>query len=169
MDCNNLVNVRKTRIADLNTVSEIYAFAREFMRKNGNPKQWYNSYPEREIIISDIENGVSYVIENNNEIFGVFTFIVGDDPTYNIIKGKWLNNKPYGTIHRIASNNKIKGVINYCLDFCKSKINNIRIDTHNDNLIMQHLLEKNDFIKCGIIYLQDGSPRIAYQKDFSII
>ncbi len=163
------MNIRKTRIGDLDTVSEIYAFARDFMRKNGNPTQWNNSYPEREIIISDIENGVSYVIENNNEIFGVFTFIVGNEPTYKVIEGKWLNDNPYGTIHRIASNNKIHGVLNYCFDYCKSIINNIKIDTHNDNLIMQHLLEKSGFIKCGIIYLQDGSPRIAYQKDYSII
>lgn len=162
------MNIRKTNINDLNVVTEIYAFARELMRKNKNPNQWNNSYPEREKIISDIENGVSYVIENNNEIFGVFTFIIGDDPTYKFIDGKWLNDKPYGTIHRIASNNKKKGILNYCLDFCKSINMNIRIDTHNDNLIMRHLLEKNGFIKCGIIYLQNGSPRIAYQKDFSV-
>ncbi len=161
------MNIRKTKISDLHAVSEIYAFARDFMRKNGNPRQWNNNYPEQEKIILDIENGVSYVIENNNEIFGVFTFIVGNDPTYEIIQGKWLNDKPYGTIHRIASNNKMKGILNYCLDFCKSIIKNIKIDTHSDNLIMQHLLEKNGFIKCGIIYLQNGSPRIAYQKDFS--
>lgn len=163
------MNIRKTNISDLNAVSEIYAFACDFMRKNGNPNQWNNSYPEKEKMILDIENGVSYVIENNDEIFGVFTFIVGNDPTYNIIDGKWLNDKPYGTIHRIASNHKMQGILNYCLEFCKSIIMNIRVDTHDDNLIMQHLLEKNGFTKCGIIYLQNGSPRIAYQKDFSII
>jgi RimJ/RimL family protein N-acetyltransferase len=45
-----------------------------------------------------------------------------------------------------------------------AQIPNIRIDTHRDNAIMQHLLEKNGFVKCGIIYVEDGSPRIAYQK-----
>ncbi len=160
------MNIRKTKFSDLNTVSEIYSFAREFMRKNGNPKQWNNNYPNEEIIISDIKKGASYVIENNDEIFGVFTFIVGNDPTYEVIQGKWLNDNPYGTIHRIASNNKINGIMNYCLNFCKSKIDNIKIDTHADNLIMQHLLEKNGFVKCGIIVCDDGTPRIAYQKVF---
>lgn len=161
------MNIRKTNIGDLNTVLEIYSVARKFMRENGNPNQWYNGYPSEEKIVSDITQGVSYVVEFNNEVVGVFTFIVGNDATYEIIRGKWLNDKPYGTIHRIASNNKTKGVMNCCLDFCKSKIDNIKIDTHADNRIMQHLLEKNGFVKCGVIVCDDGTPRIAYQKDFS--
>lgn len=64
------MNIRKTKIGDMNTVSEIYSFARDFMRKSGNSRQWGNSYPESDIIIADIENGVSYVMENNNEIVG---------------------------------------------------------------------------------------------------
>ena len=28
---------------------------------------------------------------------------------------------------------------------------------------MQHLLEKNGFVRCGIIHLANGAPRIAYQ------
>ena len=161
------MNIRKTKIEDLNAVCEIYALARDFMRKNGNPNQWKNSYAERDVIINDIENGNSFVIEENAEIVGVFTFIIGQEPTYQIIKGQWLNDRPYGTIHRIASNGKAKSILNYCLSYCKSQTDNIRIDTHNYNFIMQHLLEKSGFIKCGIIYLQDCSPRIAYQKDFS--
>lgn len=41
----------------------------------------------------------------------------------------------------------------------------MRIDTHERNLIMQHLLEENSYQKCGRIYVADGSPRIAYQKE----
>ncbi len=160
------MKIRKARIDDLNSICEIYSIARNYMRESGNPNQWKNNYPERELIVSDIKRGVSYVIEENNEILGVFAFIVGNDPTYKIIKGKWLNDNPYGTIHRIASNNKAKSILNYCLNFCKSKIDNIRIDTHKDNLIMQHLLEKHRFVKCGTIFCSDGTPRIAYQKDF---
>ena len=40
----------------------------------------------------------------------------------------------------------------------------VRADTHADNKIMQHLLEENGFTKCGIIHVEDGTPRIAYQK-----
>ncbi len=160
------MEVRKTTIDDLGSILQIYSFAREYMKETGNPNQWKDNRPEREVVIGDIENGNSYAIEHNAEICGVFAFIIGQDLTYNFIQGQWLNDEPYGTIHRIASNNKVKGVLNCCLRFCQSKTNNIRIDTHKDNLIMQHLLEKDGFTKCGIIYLQDGSPRIAYQRDF---
>ena len=34
----------------------------------------------------------------------------------------------------------------------------------DSNKIMQHLLEENGFTKCGIIHVEDGTPRIAYQK-----
>ena len=39
----------------------------------------------------------------------------------------------------------------------------MRIDTHEDNKIMQHLIEKNGFSKRGIIFKDDGSPRVAFE------
>jgi RimJ/RimL family protein N-acetyltransferase len=50
------------------------------------------------------------------------------------------------------------------LEFCFSKTDNIRIDTHDDNKTMQHILLKNGFTYCGIIYLKNGDERLAYQK-----
>lgn len=97
---------------------------------------------------------------------GAFAFILGPDPTYAKIEdGQWLNDTlPYGTIHRLASAGKRPGVasdiINWCLEHCES----LRADTHADNKIMQHILEKNGFTKCGIIHVADGTPRIAYQR-----
>ena len=102
----------------------------------------------------------------NGELEGVFAFILGPDPTYARIEdGKWLNDTlPYGTIHRLASAGRHPGVaaavITWCLEHCES----LRADTHADNKIMQHLLEENGFTKCGIIHVEDGTPRIAYQK-----
>ena len=29
---------------------------------------------------------------------------------------------------------------------------------------MQHILNKHNYTKCGTIYVDDGTPRIAYQK-----
>ena len=97
---------------------------------------------------------------------GVFAFILGPDPTYRTITdGQWLNDTlPYGTIHRLASAGRQKGVatavITWCLEHCES----LRADTHADNKAMQHLLEKNGFTRCGIIRVEDGTPRIAYQR-----
>lgn len=64
----------------------------------------------------------------------------------------------------IASDGNTKGLLNKVVCYCEKQINHLRIDTHMDNKIMQHLIIKNGFTKCGTIYVADGSPRIAYEK-----
>lgn len=159
-----LLHIRKTQLKDLKKVMEIYGYARERMRLSGNPNQWKDKHPAEEIIVNDIKNGNSYVYEREGEICGVFSFIIGEDPTYKVIDGQWLNDDKYGTIHRLASNGIAVGTFVKCLLFCESKITNIRIDTHEDNKIMIRLIESSGFTRCGIIHVADGSPRIAYQK-----
>ena len=156
--------IRKTIMADWDVVLSVYAYAREQMRKNGNPSQWGENRPHENSIRQDIENGNHYIIEEDGQIVGVFAFVLGDDPTYAIIEGKWLNDEKYGTLHKIASNGKVSGILAYTLAFCESIIANVRVDTHRDNVIMQHLLQKYGYQECGIIYVDDGTPRIAYQK-----
>lgn len=157
-----MINIRRTQSSDLTNIMHIYEYARE--KINGNPNQWRDTYPPEALIVNDIKNRNSYVIENDGAICGVFAFIIGDDPTYQKIEGQWKNNAPYGVIHRVASNGMMRGVFPACVKFCEEKISNIRVDTHSDNKIMQHQIEKNGFEKCGIIYVEDGSPRIAYHK-----
>ena len=157
--------IRHTRADELKQICAIYAYAREQMKKNGNPSQWGNDRPSVSILMQDIRNGCSYVLTQKERLCGVFSFILGEDPTYRVIEqGCWLNEAPYGTIHRLAGTGSVKGIFSACLSYCLSQIPNIRIDTHSDNLIMQHLLVKNGFTRCGIIHVEDGSERIAYQK-----
>lgn len=158
------MEIRKTRPGDLVRVMEIYEYARGFMKESGNPNQWKDSFPPQEMIERDIKTGQSYVVQSGEELLGVFAFIIGEDPSYKVIEqGGWKNEEPYGTIHRIAGAGKGKGVFACCMDFCKRQMDNLRIDTHHDNKIMQHLIEKHGFEKCGIIHVEDGSARIAYQ------
>lgn len=160
------MDIRKSTKADLEEIMRIYAYAREQMKINGNPAQWGSSRPAREVIMRDIDEGNSYIIEDHGKICGVFSFIIGIEPAYQIIEnGMWKNEDPYGTIHRIAGSGTGKGILKACLAYCERQISNIRIDTHRDNLIMRHLLEKYGYEKCGIIYVEDGSPRIGYQKN----
>ncbi len=155
--------IRHATKEDLDEIMNIYAIAKAYMDKNGNPGQWINGYPKKELIESDIAKKVSYVCVEGDEVVAVFAFILGEDPTYNIIyDGAWLNDEDYGTIHRIASNGKVKNIFKICLDYCLTKVDNVRCDTHNDNITMQKLFEKTNFTKCGIIYVADGSQRIAY-------
>lgn len=157
--------VRHARIADLPAILSIYDAARDYMRRSGNPHQWGESgYPEKELLEEDIEIGRLYVIEENGAIHGVFAFMLGDEPTYAYIEGgQWPNQKPYGTIHRIASDGKVKGVFARTFAFALTQTDEIRVDTHRDNKTMQHVVEKHCFRQCGIIYLENGDPRIAYQ------
>jgi hypothetical protein len=159
------MEIRKAETADLSVLMGIYDTARAYMRSQGNMDQWINGYPGEEVILTDIQNGNSYVCIDGDQIAGVFSLIIGEDPTYGkIYGGHWQSDKPYGTVHRIAVQNHNRGVAAFCLDWCFKKCGNIRIDTHRDNTPMQRLLLKNGFTYCGIIYLLDGSERLAYQK-----
>ena len=158
------MDIRNTTLKDLHNVMKIYKIARKNMIKNNNPTQWGKRFPKRSWIKKDIKENSSYVIVNNKEIVGVFSLIIGEDPTYNYIEGKWLDSSKYGTIHRIASSLKVKNILSTAITFSFTKINNIRIDTYKDNKIMIHLLQKYQFQYCGIIYVRNHSPRLAYQK-----
>lgn len=160
------MHIRKTRMEELDTVMDIYAYARKFMAETGNPTQWGNHKPPRERIEQDILEGVHYVCEENGEIVAVFFFDTKPDPTYTVIyDGTWPNDKPYGVVHRIASAGKVKGAGSFCLQWAFSQCGNLRIDTHKDNKVMQHTLAKNGFQYCGVIHLENGEPRIAFQKE----
>ncbi|MCI8528372.1 MAG: N-acetyltransferase [Lachnospiraceae bacterium] len=165
--CVKQVNIRKASMTDLQEILQIYAHARERMRQNGNPSQWGERWPWEEVVAEDIEAGQSFVTEEEGKICGVFAFLPGIEPTYQKIEnGSWLNEEAYGTIHRLAGDGWTKGVFAACQEYCGKIIPNIRIDTHADNHIMRHLLDKHGFKTCGIIYVEDGTPRIAYQKVF---
>lgn len=157
---------RGARRADLDAILKIYARARQAMADSGNHTQWGEHFPPQELLEEDIDSNRLFLYLVNGELEGVFAFTLGPDPTYARIEdGKWLNDTlPYGTIHRLASAGRHPGVaaavITWCLEHCES----LRADTHADNKIMQHLLEENGFTRCGIIHVEDGTPRIAYQK-----
>lgn len=133
------------------------------MKNNGNPTQWGPEYPNEEIAAKDIADGNLYVCMENNSIVGVFTFFVGDEPTYHKIEqGTWHSSMQYGTIHRLASDGSIRGISRICFDFCCERCNYLRIDTHRDNKPMLAALKKYGFHECGIIRVRDGSERIGF-------
>lgn len=161
------MNIRQTTMEDMAAVTALYDKARGFMMEHGNPDQWGLSHPPEELIKSDIRAGYSYVCLAEGEICGVFFYQKGIEPDYlNIRQGAWLDDQPYGVVHRIAAPTGVKGVATFCLNWCLEQSGgNLRIDTHADNYPMQRMLEKNGFVRCGLIDLKDGSERIAYQKN----
>ncbi len=155
--------VRKATEADFIEITHIYAHARNFMRDTGNPTQWKHTYPTENIILSDIKNGYLHILEDEDGMQGVFALLPEGDPIYQTIEGKWLNDAPHAAVHRVASAGKKKGILSECMRYCLSMFQNIKIDTHKDNQIMQHQLEKAGFLPCGIVTLENGETRIAYQ------
>ncbi len=159
------MQIRKTVEADLSIIGEIYENAKRFMRESGNPNQWNSGTPNIETARADMEAGVGYVVVEDGEILATFMFSQDGEPTYaNIYEGNWINDAPYGVIHRIAVKEQGKGIIGFCIDECFAKCQNLRVDTHRDNLPMQRALTKRGFRYCGIIYLENGDERLAYQK-----
>ena len=157
--------IRLAKEKDLDNIQEIYVYARKFMAEHGNPTQWGQTRPTEETLRKDIEKEQLYVIEERDRLQGVFALIIGEDPTYqNIEQGSWKDTTLYGTIHRIASASEAHGIMEQVLAFAWEKIQHLRIDTHENNKVMQHLILKNGFEKCGIIYVDDGSPRVAFEK-----
>lgn len=154
-------------MSDIDAIMGCYDAARQYMRAMGNMTQWTNGYPSRELVAEDIDSDICYVGEDETgDIVMAFAFIIGEDPTYaEIYQGAWLNDSsPYGTIHRLGSTGKHKGMLRRCVDFCATHIGNLRLDTHADNATMRNAAERLGFTRCGIINCIDGSPRIAYQR-----
>ena len=154
--------IRLATKEDLTIILDIYAYARSFMVLTKNPNQWINNYPSIELLSDDISKNELYVCYDDDGIYAVFVYFNHVDETYNYIDGAWLNSNNYGVIHRIASKGTQKGVFSEVFKFVTSNNCDIRIDTHNENLVMQKVLSKHGFINCGTIYLKNGSPRLAY-------
>ena len=157
-----MIEIRKAIKSDAKEAERIFKSARLFMRQNGNYIQWNSVYPSAENVLADAENGVGYVMSEDGKIFAYFAFIIGEDPTYTYIEGKWPSSDTYGTIHRIASDGTHKGVMQLCVDFCRTICPHIRIDTHEKNQTMRNALTRLGFSYCGTIYIEDGTPRMAF-------
>lgn len=157
--------IRKATTDDLPAMLEIFAKARKFMQSKGNSDQWGSSYPEREIIENDIALGESYVCVEDEQILATFVLAMGEDSTYLVIDGAWKNDRPYGTIHRVAASGARGGMTDIIFEWAFDQAGNLRGDTHEDNHLMQRAFERGGFEPCGTIWVKDGSPRLAYQRE----
>ena len=157
--------IRKATEKDAVEANAIYDEAKKYMKEAGNPYQWAEGYPGLKDILDDIPKGESYVAEDAGEIVGVFHFHIGKEPAYLTIEdGEWKNEDEYAVIHRVAVKHHGRGIADFIYSECYRMHPNIKIDTHRDNLPMQKSLKKNGFEYCGIIHLENGDERLAYQK-----
>ena len=165
------MKIRKARRTEAEVCYSFINDAREYHAKLGFI-QWHEEYPVLKTIIDDINAGIGYVfVDDNDEPIGYFCFIVGDEPAYKVIEGAWLNDNPYAVVHRMAFSKNIrgKGACGEAMDLLKKLalslgIKTIRVDTQEENKVMQHILEREGFEHCGYVQF-DGGPKLAYQWD----
>lgn len=157
------VNIRKTIDTDIPAVMDIYDSARAFMRAHGNATQWPEGTPSRAQLELDIAADGSFVCETDGRIVATFAFLPGPDATYAQIEGEgWHGEGEYYVLHRVASNGSVHGVTAAMFAFAKARARMLRIDTHEHNLPMQGAIVKAGFLRAGIIHLENGDPRVAF-------
>lgn len=154
--------IRRATEADLPRLAAIYDAARAYMRAQGNDQQWVNGYPAEAQLRADIAGGWLYVMQAGDRVHAVFALIGGDDPTYAEIDGAWAAHTPYGAIHRIASDGSARGVLHSAVAFARERYDHLRVDTHALNRAMQRAVLREGFVYRGVIHLEDGAPRLAY-------
>ncbi len=156
-----MYRIYQANISDIDRILKVYDIAREYMHEKNN-FQWEDGYPSYDDVYRDITSKNLYKICMVDKIVGVFYFSTEPDDDYSYIEGKWRKAKKYGVIHRVASSREYRDIFKACFMYCRDRIDYLRIDTHADNEKMNTLIKKNGFKKCGIVYVRNNSPRIAY-------
>lgn len=133
-------------------------------------QQWDETYPNEIHVRADIEAGIGYVLESDNEIVGYAAVVFDGETSYNSLNGRWLSSGKYVVAHRMAIRQDKEGkgfgkaFMNTIEDYARSLgVNSFKIDTNFDNFSMLALLDKLGFTYCGDIVFQ-GGYRKAFEK-----
>ncbi|QIL51050.1 GNAT family N-acetyltransferase [Weissella coleopterorum] len=167
------IYLRKAKQQDLDKIEQLIQGAKQKLAIDRIP-QWQGNYPQKQDLLTDIKKGMTYLLILDQQIVGTATLLTTPDPNYRkIYQGTWRgSNEAYATIHRVAISGQQAG--QHLGDFLFSNLmsvavnlgfKEIRIDTHQQNLRMQHIIEKTKFFAAGIVYM-DADPndqRVVYQ------
>lgn len=165
------MNIRKAKSVEAEMCYGFINDAREYHAKLGFV-QWHDGYPVLQTIIDDINAEIGYAfVDESDKPVGYCCFVVGEEPAYRIIDGRWLNNNPYAVVHRMAFGKSVrgKGASAKAVALLKNLsvslgITSIRVDTQAENKVMQHILEREGFVHCGYVQF-DGGQKLAYEWD----
>ena len=158
------ISIRKATPSDWPAIDSIFSNAREYMRTHGNPTQWGEHGPGNDKIKRDIDSGNFLVLtDEEGTIHACFALIYGNDHTYFHINGAWKSDEPYATMHRAATDGKLSGCLDAMFSYSSSLYPHLRADTHRNNHGVQEKLLKLGFEYCGIINVDDGTERLAYE------
>ena len=175
---------RKAKIEDLDQIMEAVEDSREVLRLQGNG-QWQDGYPNKDDFINDINNKRLFVTfdKEPNEIVGVCALTYSEEDYHHLYEGKWLTELPYMVMHRVAIKKKYRGrgygkrlfelfiaiitavITSYFIEQAKVEgYRSLRIDTHEGNAIMRHLIESFGFTYCGKAILTPNKDRMMFER-----
>ncbi|MBA1395327.1 GNAT family N-acetyltransferase, partial [Lactobacillus sp. XV13L] len=124
-------------------------------------------------IEEDIARGWAFLAESDDhETVGAIAIVDAPDHSYDSLNGQWLmDTDKYVVIHRVAIHSQHAGkgyatqLLNSVISDIKAKrsdVDSIRIDTHEDNKAMQHLITKMGFTKVGTLHGVYRPSEISY-------
>ncbi len=159
----------KANIEQVGRIMEIVEQARLLLRQSGSP-QWQNGYPQAADIEEDCRRQIAHIMLDGDEIIAYGAVIFTGEAAYNALEGKWLSDRPYVVLHRlaVAQARRGQGVATRFFEAVARMaaargVESFRVDTHEMNRIMRHTLQKLGFTCCGTVWY-DGSPRLAYER-----
>ena len=164
------MDLRKAEEKEAEACYQCIEDARAYHKSMGF-EQWHPDYPTLQTILDDIADSTGYAFIKDNKVIGYCCIKFGNEPAYDVIDGAWKTDKPYAVVHRMAfsSNARGKGLskeaISLIKELCrKEHIDAIRVDTQEENKVMQHIVEREGFSYCGLVQF-DGGPKLAYEWD----
>src|SRR5690606_40338163 len=99
---------RKALESEVDEIWTILQYAIERRKQDGS-KQWQDGYPNPHTIRYDIAKELAYVLADDKGILAYGAVIFEDDPDYATITGKWLTERDYVVVHRVAAAARVKG------------------------------------------------------------
>lgn len=181
------MKMRYATTADIEQILAITDSARRFQRQCGF-RQWEDGYPAYDDIAADIADQGAYIFENEGtsaktaditiegsniverENIVAYAYLTGGDAEYDRLSRIWHYPGLYGVIHRlaIAPNFRGQGLAAQILAMSEAHLaaqgtRAMRIDTGQDNIVMQRILSRADYTCRGLHHFSWG-PRLAYEK-----
>lgn len=163
------MNFRHANRNDIESILKIVSYARKTLNEKGID-QWQGGYPVAADFERDILRNSAYVLEEDGEIIGMASLLMGTKKEYEEIDGTWLTKDAYAVINRVgvAEGQTGRGISHKLFDelekICvENNTFSIRVDTCSENDIMNALIDRRGFTYCGVTQ-GFGGLRDAYEK-----
>ena len=167
-----MFTLKKATMQDHPLACTFLSQARAYQRAQGFV-QWADNNPNEQTLAADIAAGKGYLLCQADTPIGYVYIDLTGEPAYDhLTDGAWSTDAPYAAVHRVAFGESARGKgasrpLFACIKALVAEhgLGVIRIDTHRDNKLMQHVLAREGFVYRGVVYY-GTAERIAYELCF---